>query len=753
MLISLECKIARKGEKYILKNCFIRRILVWLILFVFLEGSVSVVRASEPEHTQARPKIGLVLSGGGARGLAHIGVIEWFEKHHVPVDYVAGTSMGGLIGGLYAMGMSPDEMRAFVRGIDWSKVFGKGIEYRDLAFRRKEDKRAYQVDLEIGLRHGLSAPSGLSSGHEVGLLIDRVSLPYSTVTNFDDLPIPFRCMGTDAINAKEVIMKDGLLSTAMRATMSIPGVFPPVKRDGVWLIDGGVLNNIPTNVMRALGPDVVIAVNVGTPLGTEKSMNSLFGVVGQTIGVMTAGSDRANLPLADLVINPALGEKSNLDFADPDKTADLGIPAAEEQAAFLEKYALDDAAWQEYVAWRNGRKHAAMPAPDDLQVTGTNDRAAKNVRDQLYSFVGRPLNTTELERALTRLAGEGRYQSVDYGFLSGKDGKNILEIRVLEKTYAPPTLDFAIGVEGADISDFNFSVGTRLTFFDVGSYGSELRNDIDFGVRSLLASEYYRPMGRSGLFVAPRLDYLRGKESLFVSGERLADYNVNRYGTGADIGFGTWRTELRLGAEIQRLDASLSTGAASLQSIEGPVEYARLKWVYDGANSPTIPTNGARFASELRYYFDSPLAESDFTQGEVRATMFHPISRPGTVFVAGNLGTTFGNNAAPAQVFTLGGPFRLGAYDPDEFAGNHYFLISEGYLHQIGQLPPLIGGKVWLIGWVDTGSAFDDFNNIDYHTQVSAGLVVDTRLGPFSLIAAYGQGKKSNVYFSFGRFL
>lgn len=736
-----------------MRKAFIGKTLLFFLLLCFLSGGIPASGAIETEQTQERPKIGLVLSGGGARGLAHIGVIEWLEKHHVPVDYVAGTSMGGLIGGLYAMGMSPDEMRTFVRGIDWGKVFGKGIEYRDLSFRRKEDKRAYQVDLEIGLRNGLSLPSGLSSGHEVGLLIDRVTLPYSTVTNFDDLPIPFRCMGTDAINAKEVLMKDGLLSTAMRATMSIPGVFPPVKRDGVWLIDGGVLNNIPTNVMRSLGPDVVIAVNVGTPLGTEKSMNSMFGVVGQTIGVMTASSDRTNLPLADLVIKPALGEKSNLDFDDPDKTADLGYPAAEEQAAFLEKYAVDDAAWQQYMAWRNGRKQGTIPTPDDLQVTGTDPRAAKNVRDQLYTFVGRPLNTTELERALTRLAGEGRYQSVDYGFLAGENGAHILEIRVREKSYAPPTLNFAVGVEGSDISDFNFSVGTRLTFFDVGSYGSEWRNDVDLGVQSLLASEFYRPLGRSGLFVAPRLNYLRGKQSFFVGGSRLAEYDVNRYGGGADIGFGTWRTELRLGAEIQRLDASLSTGTSAVNTIKGPVESARLRWLYDGANSPTIPTRGARIATELRYYFDSPLAESDFTQGEARAAVFHPVSRPGTIFVSGNIGTTFDKNADPVHRYTLGGPFRLGAYDPDEFRGNHYVLISAGYLHQIGQLPPLIGGKAWLIGWFDTGSAFNDFNNIDYQNQGSVGLVVDTRLGPFSLIAAYGEGNKTNVYFSFGKFL
>ena len=326
------------------------------------------------ETPPGRPTVGLVLSGGGARGLAHIGVLKWFEDHHIPVDYLGGTSMGGLVGGMYASGMTPEEMRSFIKTINWVSTFGTGIKYQDLSFRRKQDRRDYPVELELGLKHGLSAPPGLSTGIEIDLLIDRITLPYSMSKTFETLPIPFYCMATDIINAQEVLMKDGLLSSAMRSTMSLPGIFPPIYRDGKWLVDGGVLNNIPTDVMRTYKPDVVIAVNVGTPLGNEKSIQSLFGVASQTIGVLMTGSDRRNLELADIIISPELGNITTADFSAIDKTIDLGYPAAEKVEAQLKKYALDDASWAKYTAERTARKVTSLPEPHAIKVTGCSRR-------------------------------------------------------------------------------------------------------------------------------------------------------------------------------------------------------------------------------------------------------------------------------------------------------------------------------------------------------------------------------------------
>ena len=249
----------------------------WICL-VFLFATFISANAQE---TKPRPRIGLVLSGGGARGFAHIGVLQWFEEHRIPVDYLAGTSMGGLIGGMYSIGLTPDEMKDIAYNINWIDLFRPVPAYDSLDFRRKEDRRAYPNGIELGLRNGIKLPPGLNSGHQLGLLFSRLTLPYSRIQSFDELPIPFRCIATDMVEAKQVVLSKGSLALALQATMSIPGVFAPVEIDGEILAsDGGLLNNIPTDVMKNLGVDMVIAVDIGTPLGGRESMGSLGSISG-----------------------------------------------------------------------------------------------------------------------------------------------------------------------------------------------------------------------------------------------------------------------------------------------------------------------------------------------------------------------------------------------------------------------------------------------------------------------------------------
>ncbi len=721
-----------------------------LLLFVSIVPDLRAEEhAPEPEK---RPKVGLVLSGGGARGLAHMGVLEWFEQHRIPVDYLAGTSMGGLIGGMYATGMSPDEMRVFIKAINWNKVFGTGIDHQELSYRRKEDRNFYQVDLEFGLRHGIRTPPGLSSGHQVGLLIDNLTLAYATLKNFDELPIPFRCVAADIIAAKPVVMKDGLLSTAMRATMSIPGLFPPVQRNGQWLVDGGILDNVPTDVMRDFHPDVIIAVDVGTPLGDENAVNSIFGVLSQTVGVFTAGSYRRNLADADIVITPNLKDHAITDFNNVDTTADLGIPAAEEKANVLERYSLDEASWQKYLVQRTAHTKRQLPVPEDLHVTGVSARAANEIRRELRAYIGAPLVKAHIEEDLTRLAGEGRYESLDYGFIIDASGRNVLQIRVREKTYAPPTIDFSIGLVGSDINEINFAFGTRLTLFDIGGYGSEWRHDFNLGNGSSFATEYYHPLGHTHLFFAPRAFYLRDKENYFEGGIRRAVFQVNNYGLGFDVGVDTWQSELRVGYQINRLDAGLSTGEAPIDKISGKVHFAKIRWAFDGTNSATVPTKGIRLTAEGRWYFNAPLMTAPFAQADFKGIMFKPVSRRDSIFVFSGVGTTFDKEAAPAQKFSVGGPFWLGAYDSFEYIGNHYVLMSTGYMRRIYQLPPLAGGGIYVLAWYDLGGAFDDFSKADYHSAGSVGFIIDTRLGPFGLVGSLGGHGKGRIYFTLGRF-
>src|SRR5713226_7685694 len=274
-------------------------------------GNSVAAGAKAPQH---RPKIGVALEGGGAMGLAHIGVLKWFEEHHIPVEYVAGTSMAGLVGGFYATGMTPEEMQRLIEGLDWRKILGDRTPYEDLSYRRKEDQRAYPNSLIFGLRHGLSAPAGLIPGHQIGLLIDRVALPYYAVPSFDALPVPFRCVATDLVSGKPYIFKDGSLAVALRATMSIPGAFSPVHDGQTVFVDGGLLNNLPTDVVREMGAEIVIAVHLESPPVEAKDIRSLFNVLEHSVRVVLEENELRSMAQADAVVSVHLAEYSARDY-------------------------------------------------------------------------------------------------------------------------------------------------------------------------------------------------------------------------------------------------------------------------------------------------------------------------------------------------------------------------------------------------------------------------------------------------------
>jgi NTE family protein len=701
-------------------------------------------------------KIGIALSGGGARGIAHIGVLAWLEEHRIPVACVAGTSMGGLVGGLYAIGMSPSEIGEFMQSIDWVRALASRPDYRELSFRRKEDRRNYQVEFQMGAKHGFRVAPGLSSAQDINLMIDRLTLPYSTVSNFDDLPIPFWCTATDLLTGEPLILKGGSLASAMQATMAIPGVFPPVERDAKVLVDGGLLNNLPADLAREMKADIVIAVDIGTKLSDLKTIETLQGILRQTMTVMTIDSDRRNLPLADAIITPELGDHSILDFSEIKRLIQLGYEGAGAKSADLLKYSIDDASWGQYVAARNARKRTVVPVPETVRVTGVSARAQVEIQNLLKPFTGKPLDIKRLEASLTMLAGQGRYENLDYLLAQSetRPASDVLVIKVKEKPYAPPTLDFGLQLDGSDLDAVHFNIGTRMTLYDAGKYGSEWRNDIRVGYNALLESEYLFPIGHHGIFAASDACFSRSIEKLFsFSGDRSSDYRTNRLALSGALGFLTRRTEFRVGYEIGRFTADVHSGEPSLRAIAGVMRRAFMRWAFDGTDSATMPSRGLRLSAESEWVQDAPLSAASLPKAEMTALWFLPVSGRGSVFVNSRIGTTFNKTAPPELMFTLGGPFRLGAYEYQEFRGSHSLLGSLGYRHQIGSLSPLWGGRIYGVTWFDAGGAYADFKSPVLQYQGSAGVMMDTKLGSFALIGAAGKGKNGKIYAAFGKFL
>ena len=327
-----------------------------------------------------------------------------------------------------------------------------------------------------------------------------------------------------------------------------------------------------------------------------------------------------------------------------------------------------------------------------------------------------------------------------------------MEINVRDKSYGPTLLLPIVLYRSSNISNVKFSLGARLTSFDIGGHGSELRFDAIIGSDDLLAGEYYRPVGDKGFFVAPRAFFAATSLDLYANGDRVAEYRNRRVGAGVDLGFTlNRRTQFRVGYEIGRERARVSIGSPIIPEVDGLLSKASARFVYDGLDDAMVPTRGFSIAGEGRWFFDAPGAPQSFPQSEVRYTALKPMSDKVSIFTYGSAGTSFSKDAAPLEQFTLGGPFRLGAFGPQEFRGDHYFLVSGGYLQRVGYLPPFLGRKIYGSGWYEFGSAFFDKDNAEYHSSVSGALIMETRLGPLTLGGAFGSDGRGKIFISMGR--
>lgn len=737
------------------------------------------VRAADTANTaqivtspsgEQRDRIGVALAGGSALGLAHIGVLQWLEEHKIPVDCIAGTSMGGLVGGFYATGMAPDEMRSLIKSLDWDEALRGEPPFAALTLRRKEDARAVPGRLEAGLRDGFNLPGGVNPAHPVGMLLSRVALPYSTIQSFDELPIPFACMAVDLSkqpknkdllsqkNPHLVTLRNGSLAEALRATMAIPGVFTPVRRGSQVLVDGGLLNNLPVEAAREMKANVVIAVDLHASSEAAPRLKSLIDILGQSVAIAVYDNERRSLANADIIIAPDLSGLSPYDFSNPEAFIERGYQEAESKKNLLLRFAVSDAQWQQYKDAKEQRRRTVTETPATVSIAGVSSERAYDLQERLRPFAGVRLDTARLENKLTSLTGEGRYESFLYEQVrrSGKPGETTdLLIRAVEKEYGPPFLRLGFEANGAEADNLQFGIAARLTTADVGAPGAEVRTDLRLGSNKKGALEYYRPLGqgiRQRWFVAPRVLLLDENRQYFQNARRLAIYSERTATAGLDFGAHTGRlSELRFGYEAGYQDAVLRTGSALFPATKGTLSTARLRWAFDGQDSAMIPTRGTRGTVEANWFFQAPGASRAFPRAEMRLSHFWPVKDGAVVFANAGAGTTFGATASPLQQFTLGGPLRLGAFNTDELRGNDYLLLSAGYLHPIGKLPSFLGGKIMAGGWYEGGGAYNRFGDGPFRSNVSIGIIGETPLGPVLIGNSFGAGHGSNFYFSIGR--
>ncbi len=717
--------------------------------------------APTPAPSQAkleRPRIGVAFGGGSARGLAHVGVIRWFEEHRIPIHFIAGTSMGGLIGGGLASGMSAGELTALLETIDWDEMFGfSPFRYKNV--RRKEDARAYPSRIEFGVKHGIAGPGALNNGQQVDFLLARIAGQYTTLSSFDDLPTPFRAIAVDLITANQIVLDKGTLASAMRATMSLPGVFPPVERDGLVLVDGGAMNNVPADIVRAMGADVVVAVNVGY-MGEKRTVSgSLLGLIGQTVDVMMQANTRETLKEADIVINPPLEGFGSLDWRRVAELAADGYNAADAMKEKLLPLALDEAQWAAYQQRRQARRKTALPVPQFVSVVGTVPSDRARIEEVLSARVGQPLDINTLETDLESFAGLDRYETVGWQ-IDEVDGRAGLRVEARSKRYAPPFLMMGISLQNTTTDDFAFQLAARYLTFDAVGSGSEVRIDGAAGAQPHIAAEIYRPIGRTPLFVAVAADAGRRTLNFLSDDVVVARYGEVRSRVNVDVGVNVGRdSDIRLGMSAGQLNASVEAGDPGLPELEGLETRARLEFRHDGQDSPVVPSNGVRAIGTVDYILRSPdvpatfpteRSNDDVTQIEIRSSTFWSRRRRDRLFLVGSAGTTWGR-PLPNEQFQLGGPLRLGAYNIGEFRGDHYGVLAAGYLRGVGRLPDFLGGPIFGGGWVETGSAFDDIDNAKLRTNVSLGMLADTLIGPVLLGGSFDFSGAWRYYIGVGR--
>jgi NTE family protein len=719
-------------------------------------GSPAIAQAEQTARPAERPRIALVLSGGGARGIAHVGVLKVLESLRVPVDCITGTSMGGLVGAIYASGMPVTEMEAEVRAIDWAHVFNDRPDRRDLTQRRRHDEDGYFARPEFG-RRGWSvvAPGGVLYGQNMSRLFSRLAARARDIDDFRRLPIPFQAMATDIGTGGNVVIDRGTLATAMRATMSVPGVMTAEWIDGRALVDGGLVNNLPVAEARKLCGDVVIAVNLGTPLLKAPDVTSALTVGIQVVAILTETNVQASLARLtprDVLIEPKLGD---IDFGSFDRVDDLiaaGVAAASVSAKALQALALSEA---DYAAWRASRERPP-PAPDRFAGVRLSPQRHVNPEaliDGLDFPPGGLPESAAIELA-TRLYRRGDFERVRVTALRD-DGQRIASFDAEEKSWGPNYLRFGLSMSAqtGEATFFNVVASHRHTW--INSLGAEWRNVLQLGQHSILLSEFTQPLAvGSPFFVAPRLIASNEEIPIYIGTVQAGRLWRRSELAGLDVGVDIAdRGDLRLGVQWGRETTEDNVGGLIDETITETTRAWSLRGEYDQLDNPSFPRQGARARLEL---FDARQRPTlPFRRSRVSGTVAE--TWRGNTFSAMAMHAHVDGVAPLADRVLMGGFQQLSGYPVGRFRADDVRFLRGGYQHMIK--PPLgleLGGIVsqfYAGGSLEVArleQSLDPFTANGIYRSASVFIGAETFIGPIFFAVGKGGAEKPTVWLSIG---
>ncbi len=701
-----------------------------------------------------RPVIGLALGGGGAIAMSEIGVLQWFEEHRIPVDVIAGTSMGSILAALYSTGHTPDDMKHIMTEDSVNSVFRIQQSYTAQDFRRRQDSRDIPNAITVGLRHGVSFRNSLLSDNGLNELLDKEFLRYNDQTDFNNLPIPFRCQATDLNAAKTVTFARGSLQDAVRASASIPGVFRPFQLDGHEFVDGAILENLPTPDVKAMHADVVLAVSLKLQPVSSGDLDSILGVLSRAFAVGIENNEERDRKLANVVIVPDVTGFAPTDYLKTFDLAQRGYAAAEANKAALLQYALTPAQWQQYLAHRAAKQHGPPGTVLMVKVKAPNDSVKNFALREFAPVVGQPVDTGQVEQLLANIRSDGRYDA-DYtvGYDQTQPTRPILLVTVSNKKTGPPFLDVGLNIAAQSGGVTRATVNTILLYQDLGGYGSELRTKIDFGFYTRFESEYFYKPDRYGVFLAPRAGITRTPSYIYLgdTNTRLSERLLQLGGAGIDAGWTNGRSqEVRAGWQLENTQWYTTTGTDGLPNYAANAQTGRVQYIYDSQDRALVPSYGVHSISTLGYLYGtagSPPAPQFYTQIQFARTL-----RKNNIFLT-NIegGTMFHRDVAQPFRYTLGGPLRLAASAIDQYRGTDYFLVTPGYLRRIRSLPAPLNSSLLLGGTFEIGQMRAPDASTITRYDAYFGLVAETPLGVISVAPAFGNAGERKFIFTIGK--
>jgi NTE family protein len=728
------------------------------LLFCLLLGFLPLFAHAGVDASDApRPKVGLVLSGGAARGLAHIGVLKALEEQGIKIDAIAGTSMGAVVGGLYASGYKIDELEKLALNIDWQAALSDAPPREDVPFRRKQDDRDFLVKQKLSFRDdgSLGLPLGVIQGQNLALLLESLLAHTSDTRDFDKLPIPFRAVATDIANGEKVVFRKGHLPQVIRASMSIPAVFAPVELDGRLLVDGGMTDNIPLDVAREMGVDVAIVVDIGTPLRNRKQLITVVDVLNQSITLMTRSNSEeqlAALKPSDVLIQPALAAFGVTDFGKAQEMIDAGYRATrilDARLAVLKPKESQDAEL-------NAARSPGQRTPIITAIRVENDSKVDDdvIRYYIRQHIGEPLDLARLHSDMGTLYGLDYFEQVQYRVVhKGQDHTLVISAR--GKRSGTDYLRVGLNLSDDMRGDSAFNLGASYRINGINRLGAEWLTRAQIGDKQELYSEFYQPLDvGSRYFVAPYASFEAQNVDSVLDNDPIAQYRVERYGFGLNFGRQIGNNgEVRFGVGEAWGKADVRIGDQDLPSENFNEGFYALKYSYDSLDNVYFPHEGKDVSLTLMQFEPGLGSDTRYRQWDLKIDK--AMSRgPDTLILGGRYGRTLDDANVVTSSFLLGGARQLSGFREDAISGQNISLMRAVYYRRLtprSYLPldfPLYAGAS-----LERGRAWNNDNEFDsgYINAASVFIGFDTPLGPLNFSYGLNDANEQAVYLNLGQ--